>query len=174
MLVTLGTSVRVRGPPAGLARSAAEAGYEVAVTVEPGTLPGTRGVHEIGFVPLARLLPEADAVIGAGGSGTVQATLAAGLPMVLRPVLADQPWTARRVASAGAGLVIDDPAEAGPAVRTVLTDPRYRTAAQEAPAAIGSMPAPEAALGDLLARAGLSGAGTKIGPPRGGDFLSRN
>ena len=56
VLVTLGTSVRVRGLPAGLARSAAEAGYEVAVTVEPGTLPGTRGVHEIGFVPLARLL----------------------------------------------------------------------------------------------------------------------
>jgi hypothetical protein len=41
-------------------------------------------------------------------------------------------------------------------VRTVLTDPRYRTAAQEAAAAIQSMPAPEAALGDLLARAGLS------------------
>jgi UDP:flavonoid glycosyltransferase YjiC (YdhE family) len=156
VLVTLGTSVRVRGLPARLARSAAEAGYEVAVTVEPGTLPGTRGVHEIGFVPLARLLPGVDAVIGAGGSGTVQATLAAGLPMVLRPVLADQPWTAQRVARAGAGLVIDDPAEAGPAVRTVLTDPRYRTAAQEAAAAIQSMPAPEAALGDLLARAGLS------------------
>jgi UDP:flavonoid glycosyltransferase YjiC (YdhE family) len=156
VLVTLGTSVRVRGLPARLARSAAEAGYEVAVTVDAGTLPGTRGVHEIGFVPLARLLPGVDAVIGAGGSGTVQATLAAGLPMVLRPVLADQPWTAQRVARAGAGLVIDDPAEAGPAVRTVLTDPRYRTAAQEAAAAIQSMPAPEAALGDLLARAGLS------------------
>ena len=112
-------------------------------------------MHEIGFVPLARLLPEVDAVIGAGGSGTVQATLAAGLPMVLRPVLADQPWTAQRVARAGAGLVIDDPAEAGPAVRTVLTDPRYRAAAQEAAAAIRSMPAPEAALGDLLARAAL-------------------
>ena len=79
-------------------------------------------MHEIGFVPLARLLPEVDAVIGAGGSGTVQATLAAGLPMVLR---------------------------------TVLTDPRYRAAAQEAAAAIRSMPAPEAALGDLLARAAL-------------------
>ena len=82
--------------------------------------------------------------------------LPARLPMVLRPVLADQPRTAQRVARAGAGLVIDDPAEAGPAVRTVLTDPRYRTAAQEAAAAIQSMPAPEAALDDLLARAGLS------------------
>jgi UDP:flavonoid glycosyltransferase YjiC (YdhE family) len=113
-------------------------------------------VHEIGFVPLARLLPEVDAVIGAAGGGTVQATLAAGLPMVLRPVLADQPWNAERVASAGAGLVIDDPAEAGPAVRTVLTEPRYRMAAKAAAAAIGSMPTPEAVIGDLLVRAGLS------------------
>jgi hypothetical protein len=53
--------------------------------------------------------------------------------------------------------VIDGPAEAGPSVRTVLTDPRYRTAAQEAAAAIRSMPTPEAALGDLLARAPRSG-----------------
>jgi hypothetical protein len=36
-----------------------------------------------------------------------------GVPLVLRPVLADRPWNARRVASAGAGLVIEDPAEAG-------------------------------------------------------------
>jgi UDP:flavonoid glycosyltransferase YjiC (YdhE family) len=113
-------------------------------------------VHEIGFVPLARLLPEVDAVIGTGGMGTVQATLAAGLPMVVRPALADQAWNAQRVASAGVGLVIGDPAEAGSAVRTVLTDPRYRTAAQQAAAAIRSMPAPEAALGDLLVRGGLS------------------
>jgi UDP:flavonoid glycosyltransferase YjiC (YdhE family) len=83
------------------------------------------------------------------------ATPAAGHVLPLVP-LADQPWTARRVARAGAALVIDDPAEAGPAVRTVLTDPRYRTAAQDAAVAIRSMPTPEAALGDLLARAGLS------------------
>jgi UDP:flavonoid glycosyltransferase YjiC (YdhE family) len=84
--------------------------------------------------------------------GTVQAALAAAVPLVLRPVMADQPWNARRVAGAGAGLVIDDPSGAGSAVRTVLTEPRYRAAAQAAAAEIRSMPAPQAALAALLVR----------------------
>jgi UDP:flavonoid glycosyltransferase YjiC (YdhE family) len=52
--------------------------------------------------------------------------------------------------------VIDDPAEAGLTVRTVLTEPRYRAAAQAAAAAIRSMPTPAATLADLLVKAGLS------------------
>jgi UDP:flavonoid glycosyltransferase YjiC (YdhE family) len=107
-------------------------------------------------VPLARLLPEVDAVVGTGGLGTVQATLAAGLPTVLRPVLADQPWNAQRVADAEAGIVIEDPTEEGPAVRAVLTQPQYRMAAQAAAAAIRSMPTPDIVLDALLVRGGLS------------------
>jgi UDP:flavonoid glycosyltransferase YjiC (YdhE family) len=71
-------------------------------------------------------------------------------------VLADQLWNAERVAGAGAGLVIEDPAEAGAAVQAVLTEPRYRAAAQAAAAAIRSMSAPEAVLASLLVKAGLS------------------
>ena len=156
MLITGGTSVREPDLLGGLAASVAKEGFEVVVTVTPGTLPGAAGVHEIGFVPLATLLPALDAVVCTAGMGTVQAAVAAGVPMVLRPVLADQPWNAQWVASAGAGLVTDDPAEAGPAVRAVLTEPRYRAAAQAAAAAIRSMPAPEAALASLLVKAGLS------------------
>jgi UDP:flavonoid glycosyltransferase YjiC (YdhE family) len=166
VLVTGGTSVREPDLLGGLAASVAKEGFEVVVTVEPGTLPGSTGpgstgpgsagVHEIGFVPLAALLPELDALVCTAGMGTVQAALAAAVPMVLRPVLADQPWNAQRVASAGAGLVVDDPAEAGPAVRTVLTEPRYRVAAQSSAAAIRSMPPPAAALTDLLVKANLS------------------
>jgi UDP:flavonoid glycosyltransferase YjiC (YdhE family) len=128
VLVTGGTSVREPDLLGGLAAAVAKEGFEVVVTVTPGTLPGAAGVHEIGFVPLARLLPGLDTVVCTAGMGTVQAALAAGAPLVLRPVLADQPWNARRVASAGAGLVIEDPAEAGAAVRTVLTEPRYSAA----------------------------------------------
>jgi UDP:flavonoid glycosyltransferase YjiC (YdhE family) len=156
VLISGGTSVREPDLLGGLATAVAKEGFEVVVTVTPGTLPGSVGVHEIGFVPLARLLPELDAVVCTAGMGTVQAALAAGVPLVLRPVLADQPWNAQRVASAGAGLVTDDPAEAGSAVRAVLTEPRYRAAAQAAAAAIRSMPAPEAALASLLVKAGLS------------------
>lgn len=156
VLVTAGTSVREPGLLSGLVDSVAEAGFEVVVTVEPGALPDSPRVHEIGFVPLARLLSGVDAVVGTGGLGTVQATLSAGLPTVLRPVKADQPWNAQRVADSGAGVVIEDPAEAGAAVRTVLTEPRYREAAQAAAAAIRSMPPPDVVLDDLLARAGRS------------------
>jgi UDP:flavonoid glycosyltransferase YjiC (YdhE family) len=156
VLVTAGTSVREPDLLAGLVTSVVDAGYEVAVTVEPGTLPEDPRVHAVGFVPLARLLPAVDAVVGTAGLGTVLATLATGLPAVLRPVLADQPWNAKRVVAAGAGISIEDPAEAGPAVRAVLTDPAYRTAAQTAAASIGSMPSPDGILDELLVRAGLS------------------
>jgi hypothetical protein len=40
--------------------------------------------------------PAVDAIVGTAGSGTVVATLTAGLPAVLRPVLADQPRNAQR------------------------------------------------------------------------------
>jgi len=155
VLVTGGTSVREPVLLGGLAVSVAEEGFEVVVTVESGTVPAATRVHEIGFVPLARVLPELDALVCTAGMGTVQAALAAGVPLVLRPMIADQPWNAQRVASAGAGLVIDTSGEAGAAVRTVLTEPKYREAAQAAAAAIRSMPAPEVALRDLLVMAGL-------------------
>ncbi|OLE24493.1 MAG: hypothetical protein AUG49_13275 [Catenulispora sp. 13_1_20CM_3_70_7] len=157
VLVTVGTSVQEPELVADLVGSVTRAGYEVVVTTEPGTLPPNPLAHEIGFVPLARLLPSVDAVVGAAGSGTVMATLASGLPAVLRPVLADQPWNAQRVVAAGAGIAIEDPAEAGPAVRTVLTEPAYRAAARAAADSIRSMPSPEEALTELLARADASG-----------------
>jgi UDP:flavonoid glycosyltransferase YjiC (YdhE family) len=156
VLISGGTSVREPDLLGGLAASVAKEGFEVVVTVTPGTLPGSAGVHEIGFVPLARLLPELDTVVCTAGMGTVQAALAAGVPMVLRPVQADQPWNAERVVRAGVGLVIQDPAEAGVAVRALLTEPRYHAAANAAAAAIRSMPAPQAALASLLVKAGLS------------------
>ncbi|GAA2341612.1 hypothetical protein GCM10010170_025200 [Dactylosporangium salmoneum] len=60
---------------------------------------------------------------------------------------------AQRVAAAGAGIVIDDPAEAGAAVRTLLTCPTYRNSAQcvgdqirRAPDAGGLVRAPQPAL----------------------------
>ncbi|WP_329065737.1 glycosyltransferase [Amycolatopsis sp. NBC_01480] len=156
VLVTAGTTVREPELLAGLVASVTDAGYEVAVTVDPGTLPEDPRVHQVGFVPLARLLPTVEAVVGTAGLGTVLATLAGGLPTVLRPVLADQPWNAQLVAKSGAGIAIEDPAEAGWAVRTVLSDPAYRAAAQAASDSIRAMPSPAAVFEELLVRAGLS------------------
>jgi hypothetical protein len=70
VLVTAGTSVRDPGLLARLGIAVADAGCEVVVTAEPGTLRVDPRVHPVGFVPLARLLPTVDAVVGTAGLGT--------------------------------------------------------------------------------------------------------
>ena len=45
-------------------------------------------------------------VVCHGGSGTTFGALAAGVPIVMIPIWADQPANARAVAAAGAGLVV--------------------------------------------------------------------
>jgi UDP:flavonoid glycosyltransferase YjiC (YdhE family) len=53
-----------------------------------------------------------------GGSGTTLGALAAGLPLVVVPLFADQPVNARRVAAVGAGLAVEpEPESAGESVR---------------------------------------------------------
>jgi UDP:flavonoid glycosyltransferase YjiC (YdhE family) len=80
------------------------------------------------------LLSGIDAVVTHGGSGTVLGTLAAGLPMVLVPQGADQPQNAQRVAAGGAGIAFPlgeaAPHAVAQALARVLTEPRYRAAAQ--------------------------------------------
>ena len=52
-------------------------------------------------MPLAAVLPSCDAVVSHGGSGTVLATLAHGLPTVILPLGADQPLHADALRRAG-------------------------------------------------------------------------
>jgi UDP:flavonoid glycosyltransferase YjiC (YdhE family) len=58
-------------------------------------------------------LAEASLVVSHGGSGTTLGALAAGLPLVVVPLFADQPPNARRVAEVGAGVVVE-PLREGP------------------------------------------------------------
>jgi MGT family glycosyltransferase len=59
-------------------------------------------VHIERFVPQDEVLPHAQAVLCHGGSGTVLGAVAAGVPLVVVPMFADQPYNAERVAAAGA------------------------------------------------------------------------
>jgi UDP:flavonoid glycosyltransferase YjiC (YdhE family) len=86
-------------------------------------------VHPVGFVPLAELVGDVEVVVTAGGTGTVLAALSAGLPMVVMPVVANQPWNAARAAALGAAVVVSEPQKIGAAVQRVLAEPFYRTAA---------------------------------------------
>ena len=70
---------------------------------------------------------EATLMVGHGGAGSVLLALAAGVPMVLAPMFADQSFNARRVADLGAGLAVEDVVtDLERAVRAVLDDPRFR------------------------------------------------
>jgi MGT family glycosyltransferase len=74
---------------------------------DPATLalgPLASNVRVERFVPHSDLLPRADVVVTTGGTGTVLATLAAGVPLVIVPTAWDQPENAWRVAEAGAGI----------------------------------------------------------------------
>lgn len=103
-----------------------------------GPLPPN--VHVARWVPQADVMPHAAAMICHGGSGTVRAGLAAGVPMAVLPLFADQPHNARRVTELGAGLTLDGAARAGDAVRWLLADPAYRQAAERVAVAMRTLP----------------------------------
>ncbi|WP_210497451.1 glycosyltransferase [Microvirga antarctica] len=58
------------------------------------------------WVHQSEVFPRAAALVCHGGTGTVLAGLANGLPMVLTPLNADQPEDARRVQATGAGIAL--------------------------------------------------------------------
>ncbi len=128
-------------------------GLDIVATVgqelDPTAL-GDRGpdVHVERWVPMSRLLPTADALVFHGGSGTMLAALAAGVPLVLLPVAADQPENADRCVDAGVGVALSpserDPDAVAGATRAVLEDPAYGSAARRVAGEIAAMPAPEA------------------------------
>jgi UDP:flavonoid glycosyltransferase YjiC (YdhE family) len=110
------------------------------------------------FVPQAAVLPHCDAAINHGGSGSTIGALAAGVPIVLLPMGADQPLNAERCVALRAGVALDvmrcTPADVRAAVDTVLGEPAYRAAAERMQAEIGALPGPEAAVARLEALAG--------------------
>jgi MGT family glycosyltransferase len=120
-------------------RAAAELPVRVLLTVgrelDLDALPeGPDNVRVERWVPQQDVLGHAAAAVVHGGSGSTLGALAAGLPLVVVPLFADQPENARRVAEVGAGLAVApnrDNAEATSAplrgaLEAVLADPSYR------------------------------------------------
>lgn len=98
-------------------------------------LPAEPGVVSVGEVPHDWLFPRMAAVVHHAGAGTTAAALRAGVPAVPVPVLADQPFWARRLSELGAGtypiplsrLTADGLAAA---LRAATTDPHLAARAQ--------------------------------------------
>jgi UDP:flavonoid glycosyltransferase YjiC (YdhE family) len=105
---------------------------------ELGPLPAN--AHVAQWIDQEDVLPHASAVVCHGGSGTVRATLTAGLPLVTIPFFADQPVNARRAEELGAGIVLESAAGLADAVRQVLWQPAHRQAAEAVAAEVRTLP----------------------------------
>ena len=120
--------------------------------------PQPAHVHLARFIPQSVLLPHCDLVVQQGGFSTVTGALNAGVPMVLIPIQADQPYNAACCAALGVGAVIE-PGERSAeaireAVRVVMDDRSYRQNAERLRDEMAALPGPEyaVALLERLAR----------------------
>jgi UDP:flavonoid glycosyltransferase YjiC (YdhE family) len=124
---------------------------DVLVTVGPQGDPAALGpvrdrVRVERFVPQDALLSYVDVLLHHCGSGTMLGGLACGIPQLALPHGADQFNNAEVLVRSGAGLRLT-PTEITPdavstQVHALLTDARYRDAANDLAAEIAFMPAP--------------------------------
>jgi UDP:flavonoid glycosyltransferase YjiC (YdhE family) len=126
---------------------------DVLVTVghelDPASFATPAHVHVERFVPQSLVLPHVDAVVCHGGSGTVLAAIGHGLPLVLLPMGADQPWNGDRCSALGLGRVLDPvmatSADIRGAIDDVVTRPTYRRRAERMRDGLMELPGPAAA-----------------------------
>ena len=116
-----------------------------------GRQPSNVHVHQ--YVPQEQLLPHCAAVVTHGGAGSTLGALAFGLPLLVVPQGADHFYNADRVVAAGAAVQLMPDRltadSARDAVRILLHDPTFRTAAHRIKNEIDAMPDPRQAVESL-------------------------
>jgi UDP:flavonoid glycosyltransferase YjiC (YdhE family) len=123
----------------------------VGTEVDPAELgPVPSSTHVESWVPQGAVMTHAAAMVGHGGSGSTLAAMAAGMPLAVVPLFADQPDNALRIAELGAGLRLDGVSGLGDAVTALLDDPFYRVNARAVASEIHALE-PVAAAVPLLA-----------------------
>lgn len=99
------------------------------------------------YVPQPLLLARCDALVTHGGFNSVKESLAAGVPMVVLPITADQPYSAQRCAALGVARVIGPEERRAASVRdavgAVLNDDGFRDRARQFQAEMAALPGPE-------------------------------
>jgi UDP:flavonoid glycosyltransferase YjiC (YdhE family) len=128
-----------------------------------GPIPSNAHIER--WVPQDDVFPHARLVVCHGGSGTTFGALAAGLPLVICPLFADQSANARTVQDAGAGIVVtagghatggvrslgpEDVARLHVAIKSALGEPRHARAARRLADEIALTPTLEEVLDHLL------------------------
>jgi UDP:flavonoid glycosyltransferase YjiC (YdhE family) len=190
VFVTLGTVFNGNVPLFKLIADAlADQPFEVVIALGHGIRREALGevagnIRVGGYLPQARILARASAVVNHGGYNTVSAALGAGVPLFLLPMGADQPYNAERCITAGAALGVIQPQPPGPpqagpppftppdsavirdGTRRLIEEPAFREAARAVGREIAAMPSAdyaaerleEAVLERQAARSGSSAA----------------
>jgi UDP:flavonoid glycosyltransferase YjiC (YdhE family) len=111
--------------------------------VDPAELgPTPPSVHVEPWVPQNAVMSHAAAMVGHGGSGSTLMAMAAGMPLAVVPLFADQPHNADCVAALGAGVRVepDRLPDLRETVEALLAEPGYRDAAGRVAAEIAAQP----------------------------------
>ncbi|WP_434387027.1 glycosyltransferase [Melittangium boletus] len=137
---SLGTVVnKLRGPLRVVLEALRDEPVDVVMTVgrdlDPaGFGPQPAHVHVARYIPQTLLWPRCDVAVLHAGYNSATSALSHGLPLVLLPILADQPLNARCCEALGAARVLDvlalRPEAVRDAVREVLAVPSYRESAR--------------------------------------------
>lgn len=150
--VTLGTVFNTRHPELyrviveGLAEFEGDVIVALGLGVDASSLqPLPENAQAFAWVPWNEMLTKTTVLVGHGGASSTLGPLALGIPVVLIPLGADQFVNARRVAAAGAGVILEreglEPSGVRRAVEVALSPP-VRLVAQRIAAQIAAMPAP--------------------------------
>jgi UDP:flavonoid glycosyltransferase YjiC (YdhE family) len=133
---------------AGVAEVDADVLATVGRHVDPADLgPQPAHVRIERFVPQAEVLRATDLVVSHGGSGSLTAALAHGLPSVLLPLGADQPHNAVRAEQLGVARTLDaatvTPEQIRRTVQDALLDDAARDLARRMAAEVDALPGAE-------------------------------
>jgi len=111
-------------------------------------------IHVERFVPQDQVLPHAAVVVNHGGSGSVLGALAAGVPQVIVPMFADQPYNAAQLQACGAGVGLPESGvtaeQIKSAVERVLSEPHFAAGAARVASEIAALPSLDE-VGDVVA-----------------------
>lgn len=140
---------------AGLARLEADVVATVGRRIDPADLgPHPPHVRVERFVPQEDVLARVDMVVSHGGSGSLVATLAHGLPSLLLPLGADQPHNAARAEELGVAVTLDpatvEPDEVEARARALLGDRSMHDRCAEMADEVRAVPGASAAVAALL------------------------
>jgi UDP:flavonoid glycosyltransferase YjiC (YdhE family) len=123
---------------------------------ELGLLPANVTVEA--YVPQAQVVARADLVVCHGGSGTMLASLGAGVPIVAIPQGADQFINAPCWVRSGAVTVLPsadlDPTSIAASIANALDEPVMRAAAASTARDMAAMPSPDETAEKLIQLAG--------------------